>query len=329
MKTLSFNKYTKKNFLLFLIIHLSLYITGCNPLLSRFLEKAFEETGEIEKVENKIKKPIFEDVELSILWIGHSSFLIQIGDKVFLTDPIFTNSIGMILKRKVEAGLCPSAIDRLDYVLISHPHFDHLSYGSLKNIPKAAKILLPKGGLRYMPNLGFSDYKEILPWTSLNIGGVKITAVPVKHFNGRYGFDNGWLKYDTYTGYVIEYQNKKIFFAGDTGYDAEIFKELGEKFRIDIALIPIAPIEPRDFMKRVHTDPQEALQIFYDTQATIMIPTHHRTFIQGLDSTLTYAEDKLRKLSAENGVEDRVLILKIGEQRIINLEKYKDIITGR
>ena len=112
-------------------------------------------------------------------------------------------------------------------------------------------------------------------------------------------------------------KGKTVFFAGDTGYDPEKFKEIGRKFSIDVALIPIAPIEPHDFMKRVHADPEEALHIFNDVHAKIMIPIHHRTFVQGLDSSLTMAQNKLKQLIAERHLEDRVLILNIGEQRVL------------
>jgi L-ascorbate metabolism protein UlaG (beta-lactamase superfamily) len=241
----------------------------------------------------------------------------QISDKIFLTDPIFTETAGMISKRRIEPGILPSSIDKLDYILISHIHFDHLNYGSLSMLPKSAVMLLPEGGAEYTPEFGFSDYREMKPWTTFEADGVRITAVPVSHFNGRYGFDSGWLNYNTYTGFVIEYKGKTIFFAGDTGYDPEKFKKIGKKFAIDVAFIPIAPIEPHEFMKRVHADPEEALQIFHDVRAKIMIPIHHRTFVQGLDSSLTFAQDQLKRLVIERQLEDRVLILKIGEQRIL------------
>jgi N-acyl-phosphatidylethanolamine-hydrolysing phospholipase D len=139
----------------------------------------------------------------------------------------------------------------------------------------------------------------------------------VKHFDGRYGFDVVWLDHHTYTGYMIEYQGKAVFFAGDTGYDPEMFCEIGRKFTIDIALIPIAPVEPHDFMMRVHTNPKEALQIFEDVGAKFMIPIHHRTFIQGLDSSLTFAQDQLRHLILKRKIEENVKILNIGEQFIL------------
>jgi L-ascorbate metabolism protein UlaG (beta-lactamase superfamily) len=265
----------------------------------------------------KVAHPVFQNVGLSVLWVGHATCLIQIGDKIFLTDPIFTETAGMISKRRIEPGILPSSIDKLDYILISHIHFDHLSYKSLSMLPKSAVMLLPNGSAEYIPEFGFSDYREIKPWTTFEADGVRITAVPVKHFNGRYGIDGTWLNFNTYTGYVINYKGKTVFFAGDTGYDPEKFKEIGRKFTIDAAFIPIAPIEPHDFMKHVHADPEEALQIFNDVHAKIMIPIHHRTFVQGLDSSLTFAQDQMKRRITERHLEDRVLILNAGEQRIL------------
>ena len=291
---------------------------GCNSFFTRFIAKSFENLPvSADTIAEKISHPFFQNVGVSVLWVGHATCLIQIGDKIFLTDPIFTGTAGMISKRVVEPGILPSSLNKMDYILISHIHFDHLNYGSLSMLPTSATLLLPPGGAKYTPEFGFSNYREMNPWTTLEADGVRITAVPVKHFNGRYGFDGAWLNYNTFIGYVIEYEGKTVFFAGDTGYDPEKFKEIGKRFAIDVALIPIAPVEPHEFMKRVHADPEEALQIFDDVHARFMIPIHHRTFIQGLDSSLTSAQDQLKYLAREQHREDRVFIFKIGEQRIL------------
>jgi N-acyl-phosphatidylethanolamine-hydrolysing phospholipase D len=304
-----------KILLLLLIIAI---FNGCNPFITRFIVRSIEHLPDTpDTVIPKIEHPIFSQVGLSILWVGHSTCFIQIGDKIFLTDPIFTSTAGLIAKRSIEAGIQANSIDRLDYILISHLHFDHLNYTSLSLLPKAATIILPPGGLEYTPEFGFSDYRELSPWTVFEADGVRITAVPVQHFNGRYGFDNTFSGQNTYTGYVIEYKGKTVLFTGDTGYDHEKFKEIGRRFLINAALIPIAPIEPHDFMKWVHADPKEALQIFEDVAARIMIPIHHRTFEQGMDSTLTYAQDQLKTLSVVKHLQDRIFILRTGEQRII------------
>ena len=299
-------------------IPITLSTMGCNSFFTRFIAKSFENLPvSADTIAEKISHPFFQNVGVSVLWVGHATCLIQIGDKIFLTDPIFTGTAGMISKRVVEPGILPSSLNKMDYILISHIHFDHLNYGSLSMLPTSATLLLPPGGAKYTPEFGFSNYREMNPWTTLEADGVRITAVPVKHFNGRYGFDGAWLNYNTFIGYVIEYEGKTVFFAGDTGYDTEKFKEIGRRFAIDVALIPIAPVEPHEFMKRVHADPEEALQIFDDVHARFMIPIHHRTFIQGLDSTLTFAQDHFKYLLRERHLEDRVFIFKIGEQRVL------------
>jgi len=301
-----------------LIICCFLITSGCSSFVTRFVIQSIAQLPvPADTVEAKIEHPVFPRVGLSVLWIGHGTCLIQIGDKVFITDPIFNSTAGMISKRRIEPGITAASIDRLDYILISHIHFDHLSYGSLSLLPKTAIMLLPPGGIEYTPEFGFSDYREMNTWETFTAEDVRITAVPAKHFNGRYGFDMAWLDYNTYIGYIIEYQGKTVFFAGDTGYDPEIFKNIGSKYAIDAAFIPIAPVEPHDFMMRVHADPKEALQIFEDCQAGIMIPIHHRTFVQGMDSSLTFAGDQLKRLVFERHIENRVIILGIGEQQVL------------
>ena len=241
-------------FILFSLItlHCSLISSGCSSFFTRFITNSFRNLpNSPDTVAAKNAHPIFQNIGLSVLWVGHATCLIQIGDKVFITDPIFTKTAGMISKRRIEPGILPSSIDKLDYILISHIHFDHLNYGSLSMLPKSAVMLLPEGGAEYTPEFGFSDYREMNPWEIFEADGVRITAVPVRHFNGRYGFDGAWSNYNTFTGYVIEYKGKTVFFAGDTGYDPEKFKEIGRKFAIDLALIPIAPIEPHEFMEHV------------------------------------------------------------------------------
>lgn len=298
----------------------AVFFSGCSgaSFIPKFLSRTVEHMSEPrQNVPNRITNPILPTVGLSVLWIGHATALIQIGDRVFLTDPIFTNTAGMVSGRVMDPGVDPASISRVDYTLISHTHFDHFSYGSLDQLPKDGVLLLPFGALPYTPEFGFRETREMKPWDVLQEGGVKITAVPVKHFSGRYGFDIPWMTDRGYTGYVIEYRGKTVFVSGDTGYDQDIFKEIGRRFTIDVALLPIAPIEPREFMQRVHTDPKEALQIFEDLGARLMIPIHHRTFYQGLEPRITYAQELLEQLVEERAIQQKVYIIKIGEQKII------------
>lgn len=295
------------------------FLTGCSSTVARFMAKSVNQiSNSVRPIGPKIASPILDDVNLSVLWVGHATALIQIRDKVFLTDPLFTKTVGMLMKRSIEPGIDPSSIHSLDFILISHTHFDHFSYGSLDMLPGTASLLLPRGALPYTPDFDFRDITELQPWQAVEENGVTITAVPVQHFSGRYGFDILWMADRGYTGYVIQYDGITVFFGGDTGYDPRLFKEIGGRFPIDVALLPIGPIEPRDFMERNHVDPQQALQIFDDLGARVMIPIHHRTLDQGFDPSLTYAIEKLISLAESRGIRNRLAILEIGEQRIFS-----------
>jgi L-ascorbate metabolism protein UlaG (beta-lactamase superfamily) len=294
------------------------FISGCNPLVSRFTSRAVGQLSEpIRPVINKVATPLRSDSSFSILWVGHATVLIQIHDKVLITDPAFTKTVGLLAKRSIEPGIDPAAITRLNTILISHLHFDHFSYGSLDMLPKQATLIVPPGGAEYTPEFGFAATREARTWEAIEEDGLRITPVPVQHFGGRYGFDVLWSPARPYTGYVIEYKGITVFFAGDTGYNPDNFKEIGQRFHIDVALLPIAPIEPREFMKRVHTDPVEALQAFEDLGAKIMIPMHHDTFFQGLEPEVGYAKKLMQTLIEERKLQDRVKLLTIGEQLVL------------
>jgi N-acyl-phosphatidylethanolamine-hydrolysing phospholipase D len=297
----------------------ALSIQGCGAsLLTRFIARTVEHDSDpMERVPDKILHPILPDVGISILWIGHASVLIQIHDKVFLTDPVFSRTVGMVSSRVVEPGVDATSLSHVDYVLISHTHFDHLNYGSLGELPKQGKLLIPIGAAKYTPEFDFQETMEMKPWDVFEEDGVRITAVPAQHFSGRYGFDILWTSGEGYTGYIIQYKGKTVYFAGDTGYRDSLFTQIGQRFPIDVALLPIAPIEPREMMSRVHLDPQRAVQAFGELRAKLMIPIHHRTFFQGLEPRITVAQEELESIVAEQQLQDRVYIIKIGEQKIV------------
>lgn len=264
----------------------------------------------------KLKQPIDKDARLAVLWIGHASALVQIDDKVILTDPVFTSSVGQVSKRVVEPGLDPENLPPVDAVVISHMHFDHLSLGSLSEIERKVRMLLmPPGGVTYLTDFGFPVI-ELRPWQAWEKDGLRVTAVPVEHVGFRYGIDDAWMPH-SYTGYVIEYHGIKVYFGGDTAYDQKLFVETAQRFPgIDLALLPIGPIEPREFMRRFHTDPGEALQAFFDLGAKRMVPIHYDTFVNSTDEP----GDALRELEAAKkkwslGARE-VVPLAVGERKV-------------
>ena len=298
----------------------ALLLTSCNAVKSTFNATGRNLSGLFrspEPVPDQISDPVNPDAGLAVLWVGHATVLIQIDDKIILTDPNLLNTVGQFSKRKIEPGINPLNLPHLDAVLVSHMHIDHLSPGSLDLIEyKIDQLLVPCQGLIYIPNFEFA-MEELATWQSWEKDGLKITAVPAVHNGWRYGVDDGWMK-ESYTGYIIEYRGKTVYFAGDTAYDPEMFVEIGKKFpAIDLALVPIAPINPREFSKVRHTDPLEAVQVYRDLNARFLIPMHYGTFPESLDQP-GEAVEKMQQAMASSGLtKDQVHILRIGEQRVL------------
>ncbi len=261
--------------------------------------------------------PILPNANLAVSWVGHATVLIQIHDKIIITDPFLTNTLGMVVKRYVKAGLDPELLPRIDVTLISHLHFDHFSSGSLDMLPKNGVLAVPLGAAEYTPDFGFKEVYELKPWQMIERDGIRITAVPAQHFSGRYGFDAAWMGTLGYTGYVIQYKEYTIFFAGDTGYDPEMFKEIGRRFSIDLAIIPIAPGSSGGLGSRVHANPLGALQIFKDVGAKYMMPMHFGTLFYGPTTNPSESIDLLRQAAANQNISDRIIGLEIGEQRVL------------
>ena len=300
----------------------TLFFNSCTALLSTSNSVGSSVSallGSPEKIENKIEDPVKEDARLAILWIGHATVLIQIDDKFILTDPVFTPTTAFISKRLVEPGIDPENLPVIDAVLISHLHADHLSLGSLDMIESKVKdLLVPEEGLVYIPNYSFNS-SDIKLWQTWEKNGLKITSVPVLHNGMRYGIDNTWMD-KSFAGYIIEYNGITVYFGGDTGYDSEtlIFKETGLKFcDIELAILPIAPIHPREYSGGRHTDPADAINIMKEVKAKRLFPMHYDTFAEAYD-TLGEASSLMKYEKNKNNLsDDEVLILGIGEQKTI------------
>lgn len=301
-----------------LIALIGVVTAGCRvvTLLPRFLARTVElGFQDIRRVKPKITDPVRHDAELAVLWVGHATVLLQIADKFVLTDPVFTDTVGQVSKRLVEPGIAVDSLPAIDVVLVSHMHFDHLSLGSLERIePKVRDLVVPQRGLVYVPGFSFRSW-ELATWETWERDGLRITAVPVRHNGFRYGLDGDWMT-TSYTGYVIEYAGRTVYFGGDTAVTRG-FRATAEQFpEIDLALLPIAPIHPREFMCRAHLDPPEAVQAFRDLGARFMVPIHYDTFINSFDE-VGEAPRKLLRIAQAEHIGDRVLVLGIGEQRVV------------
>jgi len=294
---------------------LCIALSGC-AFIARALRRNLDAPAEPATLEHKIRDARRPDARLSVLWIGHATALVQMDDAFILTDPVFTRSVGELSPRLVEPGLDPGDLPALAAVVVSHMHFDHLSYESLDMIgSKTPILLLPPGAKSSVPRYGF-EIRELDRWESYD-GAVRVTAVPVRHVGGRWGIDQAWNT-RAFTGYVFEHHGLSVYFAGDTAFDPPDFAATRARFPdLDLALLPICPTAPRDFMRRTHMDTIEALDAFALLGARRMVPVHFDTFINS-DDAPGDCPRLLRQHMIERGLgDDRVAILSIGEQRVL------------
>lgn len=231
---------------------------------------------------------------LTVTFLGHSTLLIQMDGITLLTDPVFSN-LSPYLKRKVPLPLSRKLLREItQVVLISHNHYDHFSL-------RALRLLRDKA---YITPLGFERYFHArrvgvpitLDWfDQVSFKSLKITLLPVQHWSRRTLRDTNRTLWG---GYLIEGPSGTIFFGGDTGYYAG-FKELGTRFHIDVAILPIGAFAPRWLMKTVHLSPYEAVKTALDLRAATLIPCHWGTY-QISDEPLTFPLDLL------NGIKSRI-----------------------
>ena len=227
--------------------------------------------------------------EPRITWIGHSTFLIQIAGKNILTDPIF-GSLSFVFRRLVPSVIKVSDLPPIDYVLISHNHFDHMDKTSLQEIKNrfsAVKVLVPMGDKKWFDNHNFEQVSEHLWWDEIVdpiIKDLKFTFLPANHWSQRTLFDKNKSLWGSW---MIQVATFKIYFAGDTSWGNH-FDQIGQEFKdIDIACMPIAPGEPREWMKETHINAREAVQAFIKLRAKTFIPMHWGTFHLGFDDFYT------------------------------------------
>ena len=247
-----------------------------------------------------------------ICWLGHASFLVQIESKRFLFDPIFGNL--PFYKRYANSPYSVEELGRIDYIFISHTHYDHFDTASIKALlPKNAHYILPLGMAKYLYKIDKNIKLSTLNWYenfSIN-AKLKISLVPAKHWGRRGIFDTNK---SLWGGCVVESKKHTIYFAGDTAYD-EHFKEIGKKFKINYALLPIGAYEPIEIMRENHLNPKEALKAKRDLNAETILPMHYGTFKLS-DEQINAPEKWLDSLLQKHTNE--IYKIKVGEVKFID-----------
>ncbi|GAX88851.1 MBL fold metallo-hydrolase [Effusibacillus lacus] len=244
----------------------------------------------------------------TITWIGHSTLLLQMSGLNILADPVWANRMGFE-KRLAPPGIHLAELPDIDVVLISHSHYDHLHFASLRGLKGNPLHLVPEGLGKLFRKKGFRQVEELCWWDQKRIGGVEFHFVPAQHWSRRTPWDTNTSHWG---GWVITSAGSTLHFVGDSGYFRG-FKEIGQRFDIDYVLMPIGAYEPEWFMSAQHVTPEEAVKAYLDLRADQFIPMHYGAFRLADDTPKEALERLLAEWDRLGLPQSKLKILKHGE----------------
>jgi L-ascorbate metabolism protein UlaG (beta-lactamase superfamily) len=232
----------------------------------------------------------------AVTWIGHATALVQVAGVNILTDPVFSNRASPVQwagpGRWQPPGVALRDLPHIDIVLISHNHYDHLDEASVRALAAQKGgpplFVVPLGIERWLADVGIDGARALDWWDRTESHGLTIHLTPAQHWSRRSFTDT---MQTLWGGFVVETAvetpggkgaaaSRRVFYAGDTGWSAQHFADIGARFApIDLALIPIGAYEPRWFMAMQHVNPEEAVRIHQAIGARASLGVHWGTFL--------------------------------------------------
>ena len=234
------------------------------------------------ELSNEWKDLILETDDNYAIWIGHSTFLIKKNGYTILTDRVFSERASPLKnigpKRLIPPAIALNELPSIDYITVSHNHYDHLDIASLKElylINPETIFLVPAGDSKLLRRKGIKNVFEYEWWESYKINDLEITFTPVQHWSKRGLFDRNK---SLWGGWFFKFNDFSIYHAGDTGYSDD-FKNTRLKLGSPkYAFIPIGAYDPEWFMAESHVNPEDAVQIMLDLDAEKSFAMHWATF---------------------------------------------------
>jgi L-ascorbate metabolism protein UlaG (beta-lactamase superfamily) len=229
---------------------------------------------------------------LALTFVNHITFLLQFRGLNVLTDPVWSERVSPVQwtgpKRVRAPGLPFEQLPRIDIVLVSHNHYDHLDLDTLRRLEAQHHpwFVTGLGNRSFLQDHGLARVTELDWWQAAHDGGARIVYTPAQHWSGR---SLRGRNHTLWGGFVLEHSGRSVYFAGDTGY-ARHFAEIRERCgTMDVALLPIGAYEPRWFMQEQHMNPDDAVRAHLDLQPRLSIGSHFGCFQltdEGIDDPL-------------------------------------------
>lgn len=252
---------------------------------------------------------------MRVVYIGHATLLLEVGDCRVMTDPNFDAHLGRILHRVNPPGITLAELPPLDAILLTHAHADHLSFTTLDALPDSIPLFAPGPVAQWLQKLGYSQAQAFMPGEKISIKGMTVHAASARHAGNRYGID--WWR-SAANMYLLDSGTTSCFFAGDTALTSTTHDLVTESLKkydrvLDVALLPIgyAPWWKPGF-RRGHLSSDDALELFRRLKARFFIPYHWGTF-QHVTSGPYDAIKRLRSQLASHSRGADVRILEPGQ----------------
>ena len=266
--------------------------------------------GETTKPRFKPEPSTWSDNTITAAWIGHSTVLINFYGTKIITDPVFSNRIGLNIlglasigpKRLVEPALTIDELPPIDLILLSHAHMDHLDLPSLAQFKTEIPLVLSKNNADVIDGLSKKEVHELDWGEKTSVCGIEIEALQVKHFGWRWPWEEdrsrGNWSGRSYNAYLLKKNDKYILFGGDTSLQ-DFFRVFGERgITVEVAMMPIGAYDP---WIQNHCNPEQAVAMANQANAKYIFPMHWGTFIQSDEPAMEPIERFKKALNATPG----------------------------
>jgi N-acyl-phosphatidylethanolamine-hydrolysing phospholipase D len=254
----------------------------------------------------------------SVTWVGHSTLLVQLDGVNVLTDPHWgdrASPVDWAGPRRLSApGLAFEDLPRIDVVLISHDHYDHLDLGTVRRLADrhAPLFLVPLGLKAWLAEQGITRVEELDWWGAWASHGLAFHCLPAQHFSARSPWDGNRR---LWASWALVGRDRRLYFSGDTGY-FDGFRAIGERLGpFDVTALSIGAYLPPEIMKSVHTTPEEAVRAHLDLRGRVMLGIHWGTFDLA-DEPLDEPPVRMLAEASRRGLTgEQAWVLRIGETR--------------